>query len=1217
MRITHLRFFDEGSTPNIQEAVYNATTGQIGIPGTSVQTPTPTPTNSAPTFTTGSTTRTIAENTAAGRNIGSPVAATDAQNDTLTYTLGGTDANAFSVERTTGQLRTKAALDYETKRSYTVTITVSDGSLSDTITVTIAVTDVADTQTPQQPQQPGDTGGTPTLTASTTAPLTEITLDGSVVTLTLTGRNYVPWGSDISRALTVSGIDGVTKDYVIRISDTEVTVTLEFEGDFDIDATLTFTVGPGAIEDYNGPAFTQQIPVTGGQESIVASTAAPLTETTLDGSVVTLTLTGRNYVPWGSDISRALTVSGIDGVTKDYVIRISDTEITVNLEFNGDFDTDTTLTFTVGPRAIADYNGPAFTQQIPVTGGQESIVASTAAPLTETTLDGSVITLTLTGRIYAISTFDIRDAVTVSGIDGVTIPWHQPNRESDTEITVELEFEGDFDTSSTLTFTVGADAIADYNGPAFTQQIPVTGGQESIVASTAAPLTEITLDGSVVTLTLTGRIYAISTFDIRDAVTVSGIDGVTIPWHQPNRESDTEITVELEFEGDFDTNSTLTFTVGPGAIEDYNGPAFTQQIPVTGGQESIVASTAAPLTEITLDGSVVTLTLTGRIYAISTFDIRDAVTVSGIDGVTIPWHQPNRESDTEITVELEFEGDFDTNSTLTFTVGPGAIEDYNGPAFTQQIPVTGGQVSIVASTAAPLTEITLDGSVVTLTLTGRIYAISTFDIRDAVTVSGIDGVTIPWHQPNRESDTEITVELEFEGDFDTNSTLTFTVGIEAIANYDGPAFTAQVPVTATEQVLQAPSGISLIHVPLRVTAVDGVAQTIESVSNLYDALGGADTVNLLTIYDPKTQSWHSYLGESSRGTVADTVLADYQGVIANMKTPVSLQLEGDALGSNGNSVITLHPGTNLVGMSLKDPRITRVSDLFALEGIGNNASTITVLNNGTFQTVEQAGDAGDIPITGGQSFILNAREAATVAISGQGWDNVSGTTAAAPGALTGIKVGDTTPVLALMGSVISSVGEWGRMPHLRPGPGFRVIVKNLSTRKSVATVTGDTGDSYQLTVVDTETGRAAQIGDILEISVRSPDPRIGAQPLRHTVTAEDVKWSRVELGNLIVYEIPTETALLPNYPNPFNPETWIPYRLAEDAFVTLTIYDTTGQVVRSIDVGYKPAAVYESRAKAIYWNGRNEFGERAASGVYFYHLSAGDFSATRKMLILK
>ena len=107
------------------------------------------------------------------------------------------------------------------------------------------------------------------------------------------------------------------------------------------------------------------------------------------------------------------------------------------------------------------------------------------------------------------------------------------------------------------------------------------------------------------------------------------------------------------------------------------------------------------------------------------------------------------------------------------------------------------------------------------------------------------------------------------------------------------------------------------------------------------------------------------------------------------------------------------------------------------------------------------------------------------------------------------------------------------------------------------------------------------------------------------------------LEQLLAALIPKETALLPNYPNPFNPETWIPYRLAEDAFVMLTIYNGSGRVVRTLDVGYRTAAFYESRAKAIHWNGRNEFGESVASGVYFYHLSAGDYSATRKMLILK
>ena len=121
-----------------------------GIAQTETFTAEATTTNTAPVFTDGeSTTRTIAENTAAGVNIGTAIAATDADNDVLTYTLGGTDAAAFTIDSTTGQLQTNAALDYETKTSYSVVVTVSDGGLTDTITVAITVTDLD-----EQPQQP-------------------------------------------------------------------------------------------------------------------------------------------------------------------------------------------------------------------------------------------------------------------------------------------------------------------------------------------------------------------------------------------------------------------------------------------------------------------------------------------------------------------------------------------------------------------------------------------------------------------------------------------------------------------------------------------------------------------------------------------------------------------------------------------------------------------------------------------------------------------------------------------------------------------------------------------------------------------------------------------------------------------------------------------------------------------------------------------------------
>ena len=107
------------------------------------------------------------------------------------------------------------------------------------------------------------------------------------------------------------------------------------------------------------------------------------------------------------------------------------------------------------------------------------------------------------------------------------------------------------------------------------------------------------------------------------------------------------------------------------------------------------------------------------------------------------------------------------------------------------------------------------------------------------------------------------------------------------------------------------------------------------------------------------------------------------------------------------------------------------------------------------------------------------------------------------------------------------------------------------------------------------------------------------------------------LQALLASLIPEETALLANYPNPFNPETWIPYQLARAADVTLTIYDTQGVLVRQLDLGHQQAGYYTDRTRAAYWDGRNHLGEAVGSGVYFYHLSAGDYSTIRKMVILK
>ena len=123
----------------------------------------------------------------------------------------------------------------------------------------------------------------------------------------------------------------------------------------------------------------------------------------------------------------------------------------------------------------------------------------------------------------------------------------------------------------------------------------------------------------------------------------------------------------------------------------------------------------------------------------------------------------------------------------------------------------------------------------------------------------------------------------------------------------------------------------------------------------------------------------------------------------------------------------------------------------------------------------------------------------------------------------------------------------------------------------------------------------------------------------HKVNLTDSTFQRgvLMLEQLLIVLTPKETALLPNYPNPFNPETWIPYQLERSAEVTVFIYSADGTLIRTLALGYQPAGIYQSRDRAAYWDGTNEIGESVASGVYFYTLSAGEFKATRKMLVVK
>ena len=211
-------------------------------------------------------------------------------------------------------------------------------------------------------------------------------------------------------------------------------------------------------------------------------------------------------------------------------------------------------------------------------------------------------------------------------------------------------------------------------------------------------------------------------------------------------------------------------------------------------------------------------------------------------------------------------------------------------------------------------------------------------------------------------------------------TYTITANVEGIA--ETVTFTVVVPF---EFDLSLPTGLNLIHIPLKVRTIDEMPASIESISDLYDALGGVDTVEWLITHDPQTQTWHGYFGDADRGSITDRALTAQTGILASIRTPISVHLTGDALGREGTSAIILTPGLNLVGLPLNDSTITRVSDLFALEGLGDNIAIIVVTDNGEFKAVGRPDDPGDIPITGGQGFILIVQQPATIPIIGTGW----------------------------------------------------------------------------------------------------------------------------------------------------------------------------------------------------------------------------------------
>ena len=300
--------------------------------------------------------------------------------------------------------------------------------------------------------------------------------------------------------------------------------------------------------------------------------------------------------------------------------------------------------------------------------------------------------------------------------------------------------------------------------------------------------------------------------------------------------------------------------------------------------------------------------------------------------------------------------------------------------------------------------------------------------------------------------------------------------------------------------------------------------------------------------------------------------------------------------------VTLDKGLNMISVPLAPPKPMSAKTIAALTG----ATTVIAFDEANQEFVGWTPGAPDdgFAIEGGKGYIVNVPKTRQFAFVGSRWTNQMDDAAAAPAIAV-----DTFQAQETWAFVVSG--------HLEGQPafdGYEVVVRNLRTDSVITT--SIRGDYFAAATADLAQRSVVQAGDVIEVQVIGPDGNVESDVLSAIVTPEDLADAVLSI-RLDSIGQPKLTQLFQNFPNPFNPETWIPYQLEKSADVTLQIYDASGSIVRTLDLGFKGQGFYMTRSTAAYWDGRNNLGEQVASGVYFYSLNTPDFSATRKMLILK
>ena len=1282
--------------------------------------------NRAPAFASASTTRSVTENTASGTSIGDAVSATDADNNTLIYTLNGNDAASFDIDDTNGQLQTKAALDFETKTSYSVTITASDGKKSDSITVTITVTNVDENRAPAFASE-----STTRSVAENTASGTSI---GDAVSATDADNNTLIY--------TLNGNDAASFD----IDDTNG--QLQTKSDLDFETKSSYSVTITASDGKKSDSITVTITVTNVDEN-----RAP----TFLLSDFSYSITDIANASVGDDIGSAVTATDADNDTLEYSVGGDDTSY---------FSIDSSSGQLQVTQALIDGTSSSYSIKV---------IAS----------DGNGGSAEISGTIYVTRITDVNDApefdegsTTTRSVDKGTYPSQDlggpVSATDDDDDTLEYSLGGtdaalfeidstngqlsnrnflhyDDKTSYSVTITVsdsngGTDTITvtitDDKSPAieiltFIRQnepnwvLELDSGTGVVSAVIPADDRPQSRDSDVASFTRPPGVQFDNSFIVSISFDeeVSGLDQTELTltentaganvtswealmgWTGNNTVTQYRATVEVTQSG------TVTFSVAAGAATDGSGnsnaDAVSKSVTVT------ITLTDYPPWDVNEDGSVdatdsalVTAAIgqTGEAIVNSRTDVNWDDTVDADDVTLVTYHIETDQDENRaptFTGSISFSisdiasasvgdsiGDPVTatdadNDTLSYSVG-GDDASYFSIDSSGQLKVTQALIDGTSSSYA-IKVIATDPSDATAAISGTINV--TRVLRQVLnSAPEFDGTSTTRSVAENTASGQNIGETVTATDANTSDTLEYTLGGTDAASFSIVDTSGQLQTSAaldyetkdsysvTVSVSDGNGGSDSIDVTINVTGVNDAPVFTYGSSSISFSVNKGSRLGV-SIY--ATDDDDDTLTYSLGGTDASLFSfdSDYENYLQSNS---ALDYDGKSSYSVTITVSDGKGGSDTIAVTITDP----VPEVIIFTDVGYSEPDY-VLKLDSETGIVRVSIPGGIHVTSTfeanavtynrargvkflNDFIVTIWFSETV--SGFEQSELSFTTNTAGASIYGWQGGEeawngflyTATIEATQsGKVVFNIAAGvasdsaGNLNTAADEKTFTVTINlteyppwdvnedgsvDATDSALVTAALGQTGDGIVNTRTDVNWDGTVDADDVTLVTYHIADDGgapslIGAfflldkktlEKLDPVVLQKQLDILRTEsdgsprylraialLESVLAAIRPSKTQLLANFPNPFNPETWIPYHLANPSNVRISIYNMQGIVVRRLELGHQPAGYYTSSSRAAYWDGTNNHGERVTSGVYFYQLQADNVSLLRKMVILK